>query len=497
MDECVQVNLTRQAFHLRSAFPAFITLREEFGGDQVYLLESLAGPERDRTQALIGVDRLAWVTVREGDVLLGGRPVITELLHRRVADCPGVVECPDGTFAIRRPVDAWDVLRTVQAAFDVPHATDARMDFGFLAVLGYDAVRYIEDIPRLIPGPEAGAPDILLTLYSTIVDADLRTGTATVWSSSSPLWEPIDPEVVVAVALSGAGESAAHEAEPASTPTKGIARLTTDAETYFHRVEVAMEHVRLGDVYQVQVGHEVELVTEVGDVDVYRKLRELNPSPFMGFLPLPDGSTLMSASPELHVLLERGGATMRPIAGTVPRTGNQESDRAAVAGLVVDEKERAEHVMLVDLCRNDLGRVAVPGSVDVSDLMRVEPYSHVFHLVSTVTATIEATADVYDVLRATFPAGTMTGAPKVRAMEVIETLETTRRGLYAGVFGVIGLGGYANLALTIRTVVRHGERLTTRASAGVVDGSTPKGEWRETLAKLNAAVLAVSGRTLA
>jgi anthranilate synthase component 1 len=188
---------------------------------------------------------------------------------------------------------------------------------------------------------------------------------------------------------------------------------------------------------------------------------------------------------------------MRPIAGTARRGATAAEDEARAARLRGDEKEIAEHIMLVDLCRNDLGRVAEPGSVEVDDLMNVEAYSHVLHLVSTVTADLAAGFDAYDVIRATFPAGTMTGAPKLRAMEIIETTETSRRGMYAGAFGVIGFGGFTNLALSIRTIVATGDAYTARASAGVVADSSPQGEWRETLAKLGSSIHAVVGHDAA
>jgi anthranilate/para-aminobenzoate synthase component I len=187
---------------------------------------------------------------------------------------------------------------------------------------------------------------------------------------------------------------------------------------------------------------------------------------------------------------------MRPIAGTARKTPDPAKNAENVAWLKQDAKEIAEHIMLVDLCRNDLGRVAVPGTVTVDKLMSIEEYSHLFHLVSTVTAQMDAATDVYDVVRATFPAGTMTGAPKIRAMEIIETLEKTRRGIYAGVFGVIGFGGFMNLALSIRTIVATPDGYTTRASAGVVVDSSPESEWQETLTKMGSSVRAITNGDL-
>jgi anthranilate synthase component 1 len=254
---------------------------------------------------------------------------------------------------------------------------------------------------------------------------------------------------------------------------------------------VALEHIHAGDIYQVQLGHPIHVGAPRRDLDVYRRLRAINPSPYMAFLPLGD-LAVISGSPELHVRVDHDELTMRPIAGTARKTADAIENTASVAWLKQDAKEAAEHIMLVDLCRNDLGRVAVPGSVAVGGLMNVEEYSHVYHLVSTVTAKLEQGFDAYDVIRATFPAGTVTGAPKIRAMEIIEALEKSRRGIYAGVFGVLGFGGFTNLALSLRTIVATADGYSARASAGIVVDSAPDSEWLETLAKMGSTIRAIT-----
>jgi anthranilate/para-aminobenzoate synthase component I len=212
------------------------------------------------------------------------------------------------------------------------------------------------------------------------------------------------------------------------------------------------------------------------------------------------GKTLISASPELFVRVVDGTATMRPIAGTAPRADGTAStaaqDEAVGERLRADPKEIAEHIMLVDLCRNDIGRICQADTLRVTETMAVEGYSHVLHLVSTVEGEVAPGLDSFAVLSALFPSGTMTGAPKIRAMEIIETMEHSRRGLYAGAFGLIGLGGYVNLALCIRSLVHRGDSFEARASAGVVADSSPDREWRETLAKLSATYWAVTGEEL-
>jgi anthranilate synthase component 1 len=241
----------------------------------------------------------------------------------------------------------------------------------------------------------------------------------------------------------------------------------------------------------VQIGHELAIRSTADPLTVYRRLRERNPSPYM-YLATLAGQRVIGASPELFVRIEDRTVTMRPIAGTVPRGGH--ADLETSHRLLADPKEVAEHIMLVDLCRNDIGRIARRDTLHVSDQLAVERYSHVLHLVSTVHGRAEK--DAYDTIAALFPAGTMTGTPKIRAMEIIESVERSRRGLYAGALGLIDVGGYTNLALCIRTLFHHGGVYRTRASAGIVADSAPGAEWTETLAKMSATHWAVTGKEL-
>ena len=257
----------------------------------------------------------------------------------------------------------------------------------------------------------------------------------------------------------------------------------------------AKEHIAAGDIYQVQLGHEISIESDVDPVDVYRRLRDRNPSPYM-FLARLAGQDIIGASPELFLRVSGDLATLRPIAGTIGRGATRDEDGCRARRLQTDPKEQAEHLMLVDLCRNDLGRVCRPGTLQVDEYLVPEQYSHLIHLVSNVVARVRTECDAFDVLTAAFPAGTMTGAPKVRAMEIIESMETARRGVYAGAIGVIDFGGYVNTALAIRTAVRANGRYRLRASAGIVADSVPANEWRETIHKLNATYWAVTGKEL-
>ncbi len=486
MNGQVAVSLARRTLHVEEPFDVVEELQGELGAQSVYLLESLSGPARDRERAIIGVGPVLSIEVADGRIRVDGQAPLAAAVVERIRRS-GLV---DDALVLCDLMGAWDVMRDVVSMFDVPQATDVRLDFGFLAVLAYDAVRYIEQLPRIIPPLDEPVADLAFTLYSSLLEVELRTSTGRLTTAHGALWESAPPDVIVSATERVRGRGARGE-PAAQSPTPVPVAAVTEPE-FLGWVDAALDHVRAGDVYQVQLGYDVELPTALDAGAIYRRMRRSNPSPFMGMVPLR-GATLLSASPELHVLLSGGAATMRPIAGTAPRTGDPAGDAAAVEYLRTAEKEHAEHVMLVDLCRNDLGRVAAVGSTRTPTMMEVEPYSHVFHLVSTVTATVEEGYDVFDVIRATFPAGTMTGAPKIRAMEVIESLESTRRGLYAGIFGVIGVGGYANLALTIRSIVCTEAGASTRASAGVVTDSDPHSEWRETRHKMNAAVAAATG----
>ncbi len=265
---------------------------------------------------------------------------------------------------------------------------------------------------------------------------------------------------------------------------KGTYALTPEWEDGIYQSNVGRvkEYIRAGDIIQSVISQEFSCTPAPDLWSLYRAQRFINPSPYMYFLHLGE-MALVGSSPETMVRLESGVATLRPIAGTRPRGGSEQADRALADELLADEKERAEHLMLVDLGRNDLGRIAETGTVQVTDLMIVERYSHVMHLVSNICCDIQHGKDAWDLLRATFPAGTLSGAPKVRAMEIIDELEKSPRGPYGGAVGYISFHGNMDLAITIRTGCVEGEKLTVRAGAGIVADSDPDMEQKETINK--------------
>ncbi|MEV5820322.1 anthranilate synthase component I family protein [Micromonospora haikouensis] len=475
-DTVVPVATERHRVRVADPFAAYLALRRRFGADQVYLLESPAGPAGDTRHAYVGFGELLSVAVTGRAVTVTGRPALAAAARARAAGVDGLEE----------------VLRVVQELFDAPAGT-GDFSFGFLAFLGYDAARHFERLPYLIEGGPR-LPHACLVLHRGLVRFDLTAGTAELLLHRSPAW-PDDPAGDLVALLDAAadgppGEGAADGAMPPFAVTDDVAE-----DDYRRAVDRCLGHIAAGDIYQVQIGHELTIRSDADPVRVYERLRRRNPSPYMYLAPLA-GQTVIGASPELFVRVEDGTATMRPIAGTAARTGDPARDRAAGRRLAADPKEIAEHIMLVDLCRNDIGRICRPDTLDVPETLVVERYSHVLHLVSTVTGAVSPELDSYDVLAALFPSGTMTGAPKIRAMEIIESTEASRRGLYAGAIGLIGVGGYVNLALCIRTVLHDGQSYHTRASAGVVADSRPEREWRETLAKLSAGYWAVTGEEL-
>jgi anthranilate synthase component 1 len=253
-------------------------------------------------------------------------------------------------------------------------------------------------------------------------------------------------------------------------------------EKFYANVLKAKEYITAGDIIQVVGSHRFSITTKVSPIDVYRAVRSINPSPYMFLLEL-DGFSLVGASPEIHVRCEDGKVEIRPIAGTRRRGKNEEEDLALEKELLADPKERAEHVMLVDLARNDIGRVCAFGSVQVKELMTIERYSHVMHIVTQVEGKLSADKTPYDLMRATFPAGTVSGAPKIRAMQIISELEQTARGPYAGCVGYFSFNGNLDTCITLRTALLKDGKAYVQAGGGWVSDSTPEGEFQETVNK--------------
>jgi anthranilate synthase component 1 len=274
-------------------------------------------------------------------------------------------------------------------------------------------------------------------------------------------------------------------------PPRGKAESNTTRKDYHDMVNRAEEYIRAGDIFQMVPAQRFE-TTFTGDaLELYRALRFINPSPYMFCLRFPDGFSLVGSSPEVHVRLTKDLVEIRPIAGTRRRGATEEEDEANAHELLADAKERAEHLMLVDLARNDVGRIAEYGSVKVTDFMTIERYSHVMHIVSHVSGKLAGGRTAYDVMRATFPAGTVSGSPKVRAMQIINELEKSKRSTYAGAVGYFGFDGNLDSCIALRTVLLKDGKAYVQAGGGVVADSTPEGEYQESVNKAMAAMRAI------
>ncbi|MEK6211406.1 MAG: anthranilate synthase component I [Pseudomonadota bacterium] len=368
---------------------------------------------------------------------------------------------------------------------------------GLVGCFGYDTVRYVEK--KLAATQKADTlhtPDILLLLSEQLVVLDNLSGKLFLVVYADPreagaysraqqrlqelLWMLRQPVVV--------------PPEAPTAPSQPQCEFSEDA--FIEAVERAKRYIFDGDIMQVVLSQRMSLPYQASPLSLYRALRALNPSPYMFYFDM-GGFHVVGASPEILVRLESGMVTVRPIAGTRPRGASREQDAALERELLADPKERAEHVMLMDLGRNDVGRVAQVGSVRVTENMTIERYSHVMHIVSNVDGKLRPGLDAMAVLKATFPAGTVSGAPKVRAMEIIDELEPAKRGIYAGAVGYLGFNGDMDLAIAIRTAVVKDGRLYVQAGAGIVADSVPKNEWVETQDKaralLRAAEMAQAG----
>lgn len=434
-----------------------------------FLLESVEGGEHLARYSMIGIQPHAILRSWRDRLVLEQEGTWQELV------------CQDG--------DALDVLRLLLPAYEEGTGEGLpRFTGGAVGYVGYDQVRSFERLPQRAPDT-LGLPEACflicdrLAVYDHVKHRLLLIAHYPVNGSSD--------EAEAAI-----GEMAARLRRPLpespSSPqvteqvVVGEFRSAFSQGAYEEAVRRAKEYIEAGDIFQVVLSRRTYRKTPARPFDVYRALRMVNPSPYMFYLELPDGLRLIGSSPEVLVRVEDGVVESRPLAGTRKRGATASEDRALAEELLNDAKERAEHVMLVDLARNDLGRVCRYGTVSVPLMMEIERYSHVMHLVSDARGELEPSKDAFDVLRACFPAGTVSGAPKVRAMEIIEELEPERRGPYAGAVGYFGFTGNMDMCITIRTIVMQGDTAYLQAGAGIVADSDPHREFEETNNKLAA-----------
>jgi anthranilate synthase component I len=449
-------------------------------GPYSYLLESVVGGERFGRYSFIGLacsERIVATAAARGSTL-----------RRIVRDSRGADVCVERL----DDADPYAYLRAwLQRHKVAPVPAALRFGGGLVGYFGYETVRHIESSALGQPKADPlGTPDMILLVSDELAVVDnvlgklymvvyadprepdaWRVARERVRKLKSRLTAPLPRELVLS--------ELPDEARPAE-----VERTFTEAG-FLEAVGRAKEHILAGDVMQVQISQRSSREFTAPPLELYRALRGLNPSPYMFYFDFGDHH-VVGASPEILVRLAGDTVTLRPIAGTRPRGRTPEEDAAVAAELLADEKERAEHVMLIDLGRNDVGRIAATGSVKVTERMVVERYSHVMHIVSNVEGRVRPGLDAIDVLRASFPAGTVTGAPKVRAMQIIDELEPVKRGIYSGAVGYLGFNGDMDVAIAIRTAVLKDGRLHAQAAAGIVADSDPRAEWLETQHKARA-----------
>ena len=386
---------------------------------------------------------------------------------------------------IRKKGDPFDELKTLLGEYRGLHIKGMpRFCGGAVGYIGYDMVRHIETLPNM-PADDIGLPDSYLCFYDEVITYDhlKQRVIITVNADTSIGAESAYDRAKQRIAAAGNELTAAFEAGRQKA-VSGELKLesTFSKEEYMAAVERAKDYIYDGDIFQVVLSQRLSAKADIDPLAVYRVLRTLNPSPYMYYLKF-DEAVIVGSSPELLVRVEDGIVETCPIAGTCPRGSDDNEDKRLSEELLGDEKEMAEHTMLVDLGRNDIGRVSKFGTVKVINPMHIEKYSHVMHIVSNVTGELKDEMDSFDALKSILPAGTLSGAPKVRAMEIIDELEPVKRGIYGGCVGYIGFDGYLDTCITIRTIVFHKGRVYIQAGAGIVADSVPEKEFTETLNK--------------
>lgn len=455
---------------LETPLSAYYKVRGE--GRHTFLFESVEGGEKIGRYSFLGVDPFLVFRCR------GHAITLTDLRSNETREY------------VANPIDELRALIEAHRSVHVPGLP--RFTGGAVGYVGYDAIRLVEDIPDTTED-DLDLDDIVLMFFDTLLAFDNIQHVIHLVSNVHASDGDLDAAYADAVAKIDALEAALQKpltAPVAKGSASGVIRSNTEREAYLEKVEKCRDYIVAGDIFQVVLSQRFETDVTVGSLDIYRMLRMVNPSPYNFHIELGDVQ-LVGSSPELLVRVEDGVVQVRPIAGTRWRGESEEEDQRLADDLLADEKERAEHIMLVDLGRNDVGRVSKFNTVRVTEQMTIERYSHVMHIVSNVRGELRDDVDALDALFAGYPAGTVSGAPKIRAMEIIDELEPTRRGPYAGSVGYIDFSGNMDTCIAIRTMILKDGKAYVQAGGGIVYDSKPDYEFRETVNKAKALFRAV------
>jgi len=432
-----------------------------------FLLESIERGENVGRFSIVGLGRKSTIT-------LNGQEV--EIVENR--DSQPVIVFKE---KLKNPLEA---VRKYFSSWKAPAYENLPPFYGgAIGYLGYETASYFEEIPVLSNG--TGIPDGLMVIPEVLLIYDSVKRSLFVIVTTSPGATPLKEYERALVRIADILTLLSHPLslnEKKEKHTEILLKPDMEKEEFLKRVNRCQQYISQGEIIQVVISQKFTARTEASPFEIYQKLRVVNPSPYLFFLDF-DNFSLIGSSPEVMVKVQNKELLTRPIAGTRKRGVSLADDHQLASSLLADPKERAEHIMLVDLARNDLGRVARPGSVEVIDFMSVEKYSHVMHLVSTVKAELDEKYDVFDVIKAAFPAGTLTGAPKIRAMEIISEMEKSRRGPYGGMVFYLGFNGNFDSCITIRTILLKDGQATIQAGAGIVADSVAEKEYEETINK--------------
>jgi anthranilate synthase component 1 len=477
-------------------FGLYLKFVHAFGEGHAFLLEAARESVDEYRTSIVGALPVLEIQVKDGAATVFAMSGLADYLENRLADAgyreqSARANAPTTSVVAGRrlsylPDDPMAWLDQIRLAIHQLRGDTASPPFanGLFGYMAFDAVRYLEVLPNSA-ADDRGLPDVRLQWHTVTVH--IRDEQVAVYDELRHLASVLSRDDLAALAqrTHAAQTLVTCAANPESLyipeSVAGVPEVVEDIsrERFIANVHSARKYILAGDIFQVVLSKRMRVQKTVHHYAAYEHLRKLNPSPYMFMAEFPD-MRLFGASPEAQFRAVGGVAEMKPIAGTSKGRGDTpEQDDQLVRQLLSDEKERAEHVMLVDLCRNDLGRVCKYGSVRVMEFMQVEPYSHLFHIVSRVQGELRSDVTVFHALLATFPAGTLSGAPKIRAMEIIDELEPYRRGPYGGMIGMIDFAGNANTALLIRTVLEHQGQYYVQVGAGIVADSDPEQEWLE------------------